>query len=38
MSPGERNRLVVNLVDALRGVPEAIQRRPVGHFYRADVE
>jgi catalase len=38
MSPEERNRLVANLVDALRDVPEAIQRRQIGHFYRADVE
>ncbi len=36
MSPAERERLIGNIVDSMRGVPRAIQERQILHFHRAD--
>jgi catalase len=38
MSAGERERLVRNLVEALRPVPREIQERQIEHFMKADPE
>lgn len=36
LSPAERDRLMENIAAAMAGVPEAIQRRQIRHFFRAD--
>ncbi len=36
MQGAERARLVANIVAAMQGVPESIQRRQIAHFMRAD--
>jgi len=36
MSPAQRDLLMDNIAGAMKGVPEAIQRRQIGHFQRAD--
>ncbi len=36
MTPEQQGRLMDNLAEALAGVPEAIQRRQIGHFSKAD--
>ena len=36
LDQGQRQELIDNIVDAMRGVPEAIQRRQIGHFMKAD--
>jgi len=36
MTPDQRKRLICNLVRAMQGVPEEIQRRQIAHFSRAD--
>ncbi|MBT9291224.1 catalase [Prosthecodimorpha staleyi] len=36
MSPDQRERLMDNIAEAMQGVPEAIVRRQVVHFHRAD--
>ncbi len=38
MSAEERQRLAANIASAMRGVPEPIQQRQLGHFYKADPE
>jgi catalase len=36
MSPAQRDLLMDNIAGAMTGVPEAIQRRQIGHFLKAD--
>jgi catalase len=36
MSPAQQAQLFTNIAGAMRGVPEAIVRRQLGHFHRAD--
>src|SRR5258707_624227 len=36
MSPAQRALLINNIAAAMRGVPEAIQLRQIGHFQKAD--
>jgi len=36
MSQSQREHLMDNIAGAMRGVPEAIQRRQIGHFTKAD--
>ncbi len=36
MSPGQKQQLVNNIAGAMNGVPEAIVRRQLGHFHKAD--
>lgn len=38
MTPAQRRELVANIVGAMKGVPESIQRRQIGHFLKADPE
>jgi len=38
MTPEQRGELVANIVGAMKGVPESIQRRQLGHFHKADPE
>ena len=34
--PAQRDLLMYNIAGAMKGVPDAIQRRQIGHFQRAD--
>jgi catalase len=36
MTPEQQTRLINTIVTDMHGVPTAIQRRQIGHFYRAD--
>lgn len=36
MSKDQQRRLFDNVAGAMKGVPEAIQRRQIGHFTKAD--
>ncbi|WP_018411871.1 catalase [Methyloversatilis thermotolerans] len=38
MDAGQRERLAANIAEAMQGVPDAIQRRQIAHFARADAE
>ena len=38
MKPDERDRLIENIVNDMKNVPEQIQQRQIGHFAKADPE
>jgi catalase len=38
MNDSQKQQLISNLAGAMAGVPEFIQRRQIGHFYKADPE
>jgi catalase len=38
MKPAERTRLIENIVNDMKSVPEEIKQRQIGHFAKADPE